>query len=176
MTEWEDKKQELIEFGADEDEIAFYRGVYEGGDGRDWKKREKTRLEKLEDSIISYTTEDQGKMTRGELPTKLIWSPAGPICRVKDAEMEDIELALGQIIVSKPPTPGLLVKDSWFDQDFDKDREDNEKSPITKIIISKDYAEFLINKWQELYEAKKDIKRKEFKKAVEENRKIFGDL
>lgn len=181
MTDWEDKRQKLLEEGADEDEIAYNRALYDDDDEHDYELTSVDIAEmnatvaqmSREDEYEREYREDCCRLSKGEMPVHSLWDTLGPGVDIEEATMEDIERAIGCIYLNHREDP----TDPYFaDMEYEESEEErHDKEMIDKTIHSQKYLNFLEALWQKKWdehvkelETEWEERYKEWKKGQEE--------
>lgn len=168
MTDWEDKRQKLLEEGADEDEIAYNRALYDDDDEHDYELDDmdiaemKATIDQMwqEEEYGKDYNEDLDNIIADNMPIHFLWDTLGAGPYIKDATMEDIELTIGRIYMDHGPDPcdpyieaedaaaGNIYEESEEEQEYDRQITE----AINKLFRSQEYFDFLKALWKKKQE------------------------
>ncbi|WP_302359356.1 hypothetical protein [Mitsuokella multacida] len=157
MSTWDDKRQELMEEGADEDEIARFEDLYEGDDESHYNPEAEAPYRKEAYRDMLYEV-DWHNIMDGKLPEHFIWDTIGAGPYIDEATTTDIETAIGRIFLNRNPYPKNpepdygappLTEDEILNMKAD---EESTTDAIKHVVRSPEYLTYLKEIWRKKYQ------------------------
>ena len=167
MSDWEDRKQELLEEGADEDEILYNRALYEESDNRYDYVMDDVDEREMQDTMAQMQYEDDFGSDRyaildGHLPTHFLWDTSGCGPYITEATLEDIEQTIGRLYLNRQCDPGDEEEPPDLTEEekqWRKEQEEEEKEfreALKKTLRTQEYLDALQQLWKVKWDAHVD--------------------